>query len=74
MTDFVNNPPHYTAGNIECIEAVKEMLGPEQYKGWLRGSAFKYQWRVELKVDAPEQDIAKAIFYLTRLKEEYENE
>lgn len=29
--DVVNNPSHYTQGNIECIEAIKSALTPEVF-------------------------------------------
>ena len=31
MTDHVNNPPHYTAGTIECIEAIRAALGKDGF-------------------------------------------
>ena len=61
------NPKHYTAGAIECIEALEAMLSPEQYVGFLRGSAMKYQWRLGRKGDASE-DTAKAQWYMERLR------
>jgi hypothetical protein len=61
------NPTHYTSGDVECIDAIKSMLSAEEYQGFLRGSAFKYQWRLGLKGDASE-DTAKALWYLVRLK------
>jgi hypothetical protein len=67
--DPVNNPAHYTAGNIECIDAIKEALGPEQFKGFLRGNVLKYLWRCEHKGNAV-QDASKAEWYLKRLLKE----
>ena len=72
QSDPVNNPAHYTAGNIECIDAIKEALGPEQFKGFLRGNVVKYLWRVEHKHN-PLQDAQKASWYLDRLIKEYGN-
>tara|TARA_R110000824_G_scaffold1626_6_gene8009 strand:- start:5302 stop:5523 length:222 start_codon:yes stop_codon:yes gene_type:complete len=66
MNDPIN-PRHYTAGSIECIEALEAMLTPEQYVGFLRGSAIKYQWRLGRKGDASE-DTAKAQWYMERLR------
>ena len=73
MTDEVHNPAHYTQGNIECLDAIKEALGTEQFIGFCKGNALKYIWRSDWKKD-PALDTAKAIFYLTRLAEVLENE
>jgi hypothetical protein len=43
------------------------MLSPEEYRGFLRGSAIKYQWRLGLKGDACD-DTAKAQWYMERLR------
>lgn len=69
MTDIVNNPPHYTAGAIECIDAIKAALGDEGFVAFLRGQVIKYQWRLGKK-DAPAQDAAKARWYADRLVRE----
>ena len=58
--DMVNNPPHYTHGEIEVIEAI------EDWKlGYHLGNAVKYIARCEHKGNK-EQDIKKAIWYLER--------
>lgn len=72
MTDPVNHPPHYTGSSIECIDAMKAMLSREEFIGYLRGNAFKYQWRCRNK-GKPSEDIQKAIWYQTRLLQELEN-
>ena len=64
--DLVNSPPHYANGTIECIEAMKSMLTPEEFIGYLRGNAFKYMWRFRNKGNA-EQDLAKATWYINKL-------
>ena len=43
--DMVNTPPHYTMGSIECIDAIREALGPEGFESWCQGNAMKYLWR-----------------------------
>lgn len=68
MSDAVNHPSHYTAGAIECIDAIESALGREQFIGFLRGQVIKYQWRCGLK-DAAAQDAAKANWYGKRLEE-----
>jgi hypothetical protein len=64
MSDPVNHPDHYTAGNIECIDAIQAALTPEQFIGYCRGNAIKYIWRADRKGGI--QDIQKAIWYLNR--------
>lgn len=66
--DAVNHPKHYTQGKIECIEAMKAMLTPEEFRGFLRGSIFKYQWRVMDKNRV--EDLEKAQWYLNYLIKE----
>jgi len=64
--DLVNHPPHYTAGNVECIDAIESALGPEGFRAYCRGAAIKYLWRVEHK-GARTQDLAKARWYIDRM-------
>lgn len=64
MSDPVHNPAHYTAGTIECIDAIQAALTPEQFRGYCRGNAMKYIWRSDRKGGA--QDLQKAIWYLNR--------
>ena len=65
FSDEVNKPQHYNNGSIECIEAIEGMLTPEEYIGYLRGNAVKYQWRCRYK-GHPIVDIRKARWYLER--------
>ncbi len=69
MSDAVNHPGHYTAGGIECIEALKAALTPEEFRGFLKGNAMKYLWRSNLK-GAPLEDVRKAGWYRDRLEKE----
>jgi len=69
--DMVNHPPHYNS-TIECIDAMSAMtenavVSPHAAYCWQ--AAFKYVWRWPYKGKSV-QDIDKAIWYLTRLKEE----
>lgn len=66
MTDNVNNPSHYTSGAIECIDAIRAALTPEEFRGYLKGNITKYIWRERLKGGA--EDIAKAAWYISELK------
>ena len=61
-SDAVNQPSHYTRGDIECIDAIRAALGEEGFEAFCRGNAIKYNWRAGLKVDAGE-DLAKAVWY-----------
>lgn len=64
--DMVNHPPHYTGGGIECIEAIKAALSPEEFRGFCKGNAFKYVWRHNHK-GKPQEQIEKAKWYLNRI-------
>ena len=70
--DDVNFPFHYTYGIIECIEAMEAMLTPEEFRGYLKGCAFKYLWRERQKGNA-KKDINKAKWYINKL-EQHTNE
>lgn len=62
----VINPSHYNKGNIECIDAIKESMSEEAYKGFLKGNVIKYLWRYEDK--NKKEDLDKASVYLEWLK------
>lgn len=64
--DLVNHPPHYKTGDIECIDAIEAALTPEEFRGYCKGNALKYTWREKHK--GGDQDLAKAEWYLNRLK------
>lgn len=65
MTDPVN-PAHYQRGEIECIDALRACMTPEEFRGYCRGSALAYLWRLGAK-DAVEQEARKAAWYLAWL-------
>ena len=67
MNDKVNHPEHYTQGDVECIEALKAALTPEQFIGYLRGSIMKYIWRCRDKNG--HEDVEKCGFYRDLLAE-----
>jgi hypothetical protein len=71
IVDPVNHPTHYRSNGIECIDAIRAGLTPEQFEGYCRGNAMKYLWRAGKKVkpgqtveEAREEDLAKARWYL----------
>lgn len=63
--DDVNHPSHYTSGSIECIEAIRAALTPEEFRGYCKGNALKYVWREKHK--GGKESIEKAQWYLTYL-------
>ena len=63
--DMVNHPPHYTAGSVECIDAIKAALTDDEFRGYCKGNAIKYSWRERNK--GGDEDLNKAIWYLKRL-------
>ena len=67
VADEVNHPPHYTQGGIECINAIRAALTPEEFRGYCKGNVLKYTWRERIK----QQDIAmeKAQWYINQLLE-----
>ena len=69
--DDVNRPKHYNNGKVECIDWIEEMLTPEEFRGYLKGAALKYQFRCECK-DDPQKDLGKAQWYISKLKEKLE--
>ena len=69
MKDNVNHPAHYTAGRVECIDALAAATtGLEGIEAVCTANAIKYLWRWKRKNGV--EDIEKAIWYLERLKKE----
>jgi hypothetical protein len=66
MTDPVNSPRHYS-GDIEAIVAIEASMTPLEFQGYLKGNVMKYLWRFQYK-GHPTEDIAKAQWYLARLR------
>ena len=64
--DLINQPPHYIAGNIQCIDVIRA-LGFD----FEEGSALKYLFRHTRK-GAPLQDLRKCRFYVDALIARYE--
>lgn len=65
----VTRPKHYSAGSIECIEALRSCLGHEGFIDYATGNCVKYLWRFRRKNGL--EDLQKAQVYLTWLIEEY---
>ena len=74
VDDPVEHPAHYTAGNIECLDAIESAVcayGVPSH-AFLAGQVIKYIWRAPLKGKYYE-DLKKARFYLERMIEDEEN-
>lgn len=68
QSDMVNNPPHYNATGIECIQAICAATD-DGFEYYLQGNIMKYVWRYRYK-DKPLEDLEKAKWYLDKLIEE----
>lgn len=62
MSDPVNKPSHYNAGDVETIDGIRAALG-EGFADYCKGNVLKYVWRCGLKGDGVE-DLRKARKYL----------
>jgi hypothetical protein len=62
---------HYNTGKIECIDAIREALGPRGFADYCRGNVIKYLWRGPHKA-SEHGDMIKARDYLNWLIEELE--
>lgn len=66
MTDKVNHPSHYTAGAVECIDAIAAATtGLDGIEAVCTGNAVKYLFRHNHKNGT--EDLRKAIWYIERL-------
>jgi hypothetical protein len=63
--DPVNHPPRYTQGGIECIDAIKAALTPEEFRGYCKGNALEYVWHELHK--GGDESLHKAALYLARV-------
>jgi hypothetical protein len=69
----IHDVVHYSHGDIECIDAIKESMPQEQWRGYLKGQVLKYLWRLDYKGKA-KTDCSKAQWYLTLLENELHDE
>ena len=67
--DMVNHPSHYKLKNgLEAIDVIKAMLTEEEFIGFCKGNALKYQFRAGKKDQAKTtEDYKKAMFYLKEI-------
>jgi len=67
--DLVNHPAHYTAGGVECIDAIAAATtGLEGMEAVCTANVLKYVWRWKMK--GGKTDLEKAKWYLDRLLSE----
>lgn len=65
MTEF-NTPSHYVLSDgSDSMDVLTKILGPEEFKGFLRGNAIKYLIRYKQKGGI--EDLKKAMDYINRL-------
>lgn len=68
--EMVNHPTHYNQYDIEVIDMIIKIWGPEAAALWCDITAFKYRMRMGTKPDnSIEQDIKKEQWYLNKSKE-----
>ena len=67
-SEKVNHPAHYNTGSFEVIDEMKLLFSKEEVKAFCKLNAYKYFRRAQFKGN-PEQDNAKAEWYLKYLEE-----
>ena len=68
----VNSPSHYTRGDIEVIDIIKQLTqGYEPFEAYLVGNTIKYLARANFK-ENKQQDLEKAEWHINKLLEEEE--
>ena len=67
--DVIKNPKHYNTGGIECIDYIRDSLGPIGFAYYCEGNVKKYMHRFRYKNQ--DEDLQKAEQYLEWLKDGY---
>ena len=69
MNDMVNRSKHYMLANgIESKDVVRAILTEEEYRGWCKGNALKYQFRAGKKDPSKiKEDYQKAVWFLNEM-------
>jgi hypothetical protein len=66
MSEKVNRPAHYTAGKVECIDAIESAtIGLQGIEAVCTANAIKYLWRWKFKNGV--EDLAKSKWYINKL-------
>ena len=71
--DMVNNPSHYQAGDLSCIDIMLKLYGKDMVLAFCLLNSFKYQFRCFNKGKTKE-DLAKSRWYLSKYLELLEDE
>lgn len=58
----MNNNERYSHGDVECIDAIRAALTPEEFRGFCKGNVMKYTWREKYK--GGDEDMKKARDYI----------
>lgn len=66
--EMVNHPSHYNQGTMECIDEMELIFGKRAVMDFCVCNAWKYRARAAYKGN-PEEDMAKADWYLAKYKE-----
>ena len=69
--DKVNHPSHYTFGEIEVIDYIRDKMTPDEFQGYCMGNILKYISRHKHKNGV--EDLKKARVYLGWLIESEEH-
>lgn len=69
MNDPVNHPSHYTAGKIETIDYLVDVLGVEGAIHYCHGNVIKYTGSRLHNKKNPIQDAQKAVWYMNKMIE-----
>lgn len=70
-SDSVNHPSHYTAGKVECIDALEAAtVNLSGIEAVCTANAIKYLWRWKQKNGV--EDLRKARWYLDRMIQKME--
>ena len=69
MNDPVNHPRHYTAGSIETIDYIVDVLGIDGAINYCHGNVVKYTGSRLHNKQNPIQDAIKAVWYLNMMIE-----
>lgn len=62
MADAVNHPGHYTQGDIEVIDYIRDKLSPAEFRAYCIGNVIKYVSRYQHKGGT--EDLEKGRVYL----------
>lgn len=66
----VNHPNHYNTYDVEVIEMMERIWGPEKTAIFCELNAFKYRMRMGTKPTSPvTEDLDKEVWYLNKMKE-----